>query len=190
MVIFGAAVRPDGRPSGALRGRVEAALETGQRLVDPIYMPTGGQGRYGRPEADVMAEALIAAGVPDAAIWRERTAVNTMRSALACARLLAGSRARVYVATSTYHMVRCVLLLRLAGVRARPGRAPAGGGEPVVAQAVAVAIAGGSGGSDRRGSAGGGAIVAAPLNVTGGRCGFVGKRPYIVGKCRGTIDVR
>ena len=124
IIIFGAAVRSDGQPSGALQGRIEAALETGRRLAHPVYMPTGGQGRYGRPEADVMADVLIENGVAPEAIERERTATNTMRSALACARLLSGSRAPAYVATSAYHMPRCLLLLRLAGVRARSGCVP------------------------------------------------------------------
>lgn len=124
VIIFGAAVRPDGRPSGALQARIEAALDTGRQLQDPIYMPTGGQGRFGRPEADVMAAALIEAGVRPEAIIVERTAVNTLRSAMACAGLIGGSRAPAYVATSTYHVARCVILLRLAGVRARPGVAP------------------------------------------------------------------
>ena len=124
IIIFGAAVRPDGRPSGALQLRVDAALETGRGLVDPLYMPTGGQGRFGRPEADVMADVLVESGVARASIIVERTAVNTLRSALACAALLGGSKRHAYVATSAYHMVRCVVLLRLAGVRARPGYMP------------------------------------------------------------------
>lgn len=124
IVIFGAAVRPDGTPSGAMRLRVEAALETGRRLKQPLYVPTGGQGRYGAPEAQVMADALVAAGIAPDDILQEPTAVNTLRSALACAALLGRGRRRVYVATSAYHMPRCVVLLRLAGVRARPGFVP------------------------------------------------------------------
>lgn len=123
VVIFGAAVRPDGSASGVLRARVAAALATGRGLVDPIYMPTGGQGRFGPAEATVMADLLAEAGVGRGSIIPEDTAVNTLRSALACARLLGPERRRVYVATSAYHMARCVILLRLAGVRARPGRA-------------------------------------------------------------------
>ncbi len=107
-----------------MRLRVSAALETGRRLEDPIYLPTGGQGRFGRPEAEVMADALVEAGVERDAIWLEPTGVNTLRSALACAALLGPSRRRVYVATSAYHMPRCVVLLRLSGVRARPGHMP------------------------------------------------------------------
>ena len=71
-----------------------------------------------------MADALVAAGVPGESIMMEVTAVNTLRSALACAELLGRSRRRIYVATSAYHMPRCVVLLRLAGLRARPGHVP------------------------------------------------------------------
>ena len=126
IVIFGAAVRPDGSPSGALRGRVEAAIALGKTLRNPVYMPTGGQGRYGRPEAIVMADMLAAAGIDRASIQPETQATNTMSSAQACARMLGPTAAAVYVATSAYHMPRCVLLLRLEGLRARPGRAATG----------------------------------------------------------------
>lgn len=124
IIIFGAAVRPDGSPSGAMRSRVEAALDAAQHLPAPLFMPTGGQGRYGRPEAELMADLLSAEGVPRVRITVEPTGRNTIRSALACARLLGRTRAPVYVATSAYHMPRCVLLLRLAGLRARPCRPP------------------------------------------------------------------
>lgn len=126
MIIFGAAVRPGGAPSGALRGRVEAAMATGRRLPDPLYMPTGGQGRHGPPEAAVMARLLRDAGVAADAIVPEPTGRNTIRSVRACAALLGRSSAPVYVATSLYHMPRCVVLLRLAGLRARPGCSPPG----------------------------------------------------------------
>ncbi len=124
IVIFGAAVRPDGSPSTALRDRVDAALALGRTLDRPIYMPTGGQGRHGAPEASVMAGLLLDAGIDPAAIRPEPTGCNTVRSARACARLLGPTQAPVYVATSAYHMPRCVILLRLCGLRAQPGRAP------------------------------------------------------------------
>ncbi|RYY17128.1 MAG: YdcF family protein, partial [Alphaproteobacteria bacterium] len=82
-----------------------------------------GQGRFGPAEATVMTELLLKAGIERGSIIPEQTAVNTLRSALACARLIGPERRRVYVATSAYHMARCTILLRLAGVRARPGQA-------------------------------------------------------------------
>ena len=120
IIIFGAAVRPDGTPSRALRDRVEAALRLGARLDDPRYMPTGGIGRHGPAEAEVMAALLRDSGVPPDRIQPEPTARNTLGSVRACAALLPGFRGRVYAATNAYHLPRCVLLLRMAGLRALP----------------------------------------------------------------------
>ena len=117
IVIFGAAVRADGRPSSALRRRVEAAARFGATLDAPLFMPTGGVGRHGPSEAGVMAGLLRDLGVEAGRIVLEETGVNTLGSVRACARLLRerGHRGRVYAASSAYHLLRCLLLLRLAG---------------------------------------------------------------------------
>ncbi len=120
IIIFGAAVRPDGQPSGALLDRVRAAHRLGERLPGAVYMPTGGVGRHGPAEADVMAALLRGRGVAPGRIRTEPTGTNTLSSVRACAALLRGHAGPVYAATSAYHLPRCVLLLRLAGLRARP----------------------------------------------------------------------
>lgn len=117
IVIFGAAVRPDGQPSSALRRRVEAAARYGATLNAPLFMPTGAVGRHGPSEASVMARLLREHGVDAGRIVLEETGVNTIGSVRACARLLRvrGHRGRVYAASSSYHLLRCLLLLRIAG---------------------------------------------------------------------------
>ena len=117
IVIFGAAVQPDGRPSSALRRRVEAAARYGATLDAPLFMPTGAIGRYGPSEAGVMAGLLQDLGVDPGRIVLEETGVNTIGSVRACARLLRARehQGRVYAASSSYHLLRCLLLLRLAG---------------------------------------------------------------------------
>ena len=127
IVIFGAAVRPDGQPSNTLRRRVEAAAAFGARQVEPLYVPTGAVGRYGPSEASIMAELLAAFGVPAEHILLEETGRDTLASARACARLLRslGHAGRVYAATSAYHLPRCVMLLRLAGLKAHACPPPA-----------------------------------------------------------------
>lgn len=119
IVIFGAAVRPGGQPSGAMLDRVRAAFRLGERLPDAVYMPTGGVGRHGPAEADVMAALLRDRGVPPDRIRPEPTGTNTLSSVRACARLLRGHAGPVYAASSAYHLPRCVILLRLAGLDAR-----------------------------------------------------------------------
>ncbi len=119
IVIFGAAVRPDGQPSRTLRLRVQAAFALGSRLPGAVYIPTGGVGRHGPAEARVMAGLLAELGADPAAIRPEATAHDTVSSVRAVRRMLAGHRGPVFAATSAYHLPRCVVLLRLAGLSAR-----------------------------------------------------------------------
>jgi uncharacterized SAM-binding protein YcdF (DUF218 family) len=107
---------------------VEAAAAFGRGLDRPLYLPTGGVGRFGPAEAQVMAGLLEGLGVAAADIRPEATAHDTVSSVRAVRRMLAGHRGPVFAATSAYHLLRCVLLLRLAGLRARacpPPAAPA-----------------------------------------------------------------
>jgi uncharacterized SAM-binding protein YcdF (DUF218 family) len=124
IVIFGAAVRRDGKPSRTLRLRTEAAARFGAGLERPLYVPTGGVGRFGPAEAEVMAGMLRASGVAEADILREDTATNTIGSVRAVRRLLAGWRGPVFAASSAYHLPRCVALLWLAGFAARAAPPP------------------------------------------------------------------
>jgi len=117
IVIFGAAVRRDGQPSGAMLDRVRTAYRDGEAM-GAVYMPTGGAGRHGPAEAEVMADLLRQRGVVPARIRLEPTGRNTLRSVRACARLLRGFDGVVFAASSAYHLRRCVMLLRLAGFRA------------------------------------------------------------------------
>ena len=122
VVIFGAGVLPGGRPSATLRARVQAAFACGG--PDARYIPTGAIGRYGPSEASVMAGLLVAQGVPAAQIRQEETGTDTLSSAIACARMLAGEAGPVRVASSGYHLPRCLMLMRMAGVRATGCKPP------------------------------------------------------------------
>ena len=119
IVIFGAAVRSDGQPSKTLHSRVEAAFAFGRSLDAPTYVPTGGIGKHGPSEASVMSSLLLEWGVPESRILREDTAINTLSSVRAVRSLLRRHTGPVYAASSAYHLPRCVLLLRLAGLPAR-----------------------------------------------------------------------
>jgi vancomycin permeability regulator SanA len=121
IVIFGAAVRPDGSASTALRRRVQSAYAFGRFQGEAIYVPTGGVGRYGASEASVMASMLMARGVPAANILLEETGTSTLSSTRAVAQLLRedGRHLKaVFAASSAYHLPRCVVLMRLAGLDA------------------------------------------------------------------------
>jgi uncharacterized SAM-binding protein YcdF (DUF218 family) len=118
IIIFGAAVRPDGHASQTLHHRVEAAARFGKRFARPLFIPTGAKGRHGDAEATVMARLLANAGFPAEGIREEKTGTDTLSSVRAVAHMARGG-APVYACTSAYHLPRCLVLLRLAGVRAR-----------------------------------------------------------------------
>jgi uncharacterized SAM-binding protein YcdF (DUF218 family) len=127
ILIFGAAVRPDGKPSVTLQRRVETALGGAKGHLEVRFIPTGAIGLFGPSEASVMAHLLVESGVRREQILLEETGHDTLSSVRAVCRLLreAKSRGPVMVATSSYHLPRCLILLRLFGVAAQPCR-PAG----------------------------------------------------------------
>jgi uncharacterized SAM-binding protein YcdF (DUF218 family) len=128
IVIFGAAVRPDGRPSETMRRRVAAAVELGERLGgEALFVPTGGEGLHGAAESAVMAKLLRDWGIDPARIMEEPTGTDTLSSARAVAALLRGWEGPVHPVSSGYHLRRCAVLLRLMGLRVAPGRAARAG---------------------------------------------------------------
>ena len=127
-MIMGAAVKPDGEPSGALRRRVEGALASGRSAIAPYYLVTGGQGKFGPPEADVMKRMLLQAGVAEDHILADRKSSDTLASVVECGALLK-SRPFLYpviVCTDTYHIPRCRWLFRMLGVSTEQRRMPSG----------------------------------------------------------------
>ncbi len=121
LVIFGAAVKPDGTPSGSLLRRVDGALAIAATLPDCLFLATGGQGRFGAPEAEVIRERLLAAGVEAGRILTEDKARDTLESVIFCDAILRGRGDATLVApcSSNYHNPRCALLLRIRGYRVR-----------------------------------------------------------------------
>ena len=126
ILIFGATVLPNGAPSTALRRRVEAALAAARGHPDARFVPTGAAGRHGPSEAAAMARLLNESGVASDRILIEDSGTDTLSSVRAIHRLW---RERliprhVMVATSAYHLPRCLILLCLFGMAARPCRPP------------------------------------------------------------------
>lgn len=117
IIVFGAAVRPGGRPSRTLARRIEGAAAWVQALPEAMLIATGGVGRYGPAEAEVMAGLLRAKGVAAERILVEPHGRDTLDSVRLCDAMLRerGDAARILVCTSRFHQPRCALLLRLLG---------------------------------------------------------------------------
>jgi uncharacterized SAM-binding protein YcdF (DUF218 family) len=117
VIVFGAAVRPDGRPSASLRRRIEGALAWSRSHADALFIPTGGVGRAGPAEAAVIRDCLIEGGIAADRIIPEMHGRDTLESVRLCDAILRkrGDCGRILCCTSTYHQPRCALLFRLLG---------------------------------------------------------------------------
>lgn len=122
IVIFGAAVRADGRPSPALARRIGYGLEAATDLRHAPILCSGAIGREGPSEASVMAAALKARGVEPARIVLDEESRDTLQSVIATARFLKGrGLTRCIVCSDRYHVPRIRLLLAALGVATTAG---------------------------------------------------------------------
>jgi uncharacterized SAM-binding protein YcdF (DUF218 family) len=111
IVVLGAPLRPDGSLGAVLAERVEAGVALWARGVAPLLCLTGGRTRGGDvAEAQAMADAALAAGVPRAALVVETASRNTYENARNLAAILrpTGARPRtaVVIVTQPFHLLR------------------------------------------------------------------------------------
>ena len=123
-IVFGAAVKPDGSPSGTLKRRVDGALLSAKDRGSARFLVTGGVGDHGPAEAQVMKNILVEAGVPEANVIMECQGHDTLSSVLFCTQILQNCMnvASVTVCSSTYHIPRCRMLFALTGIKSIPGK--------------------------------------------------------------------
>ena len=131
IVVLGAQVKPDGTPSVQLEYRLETALEAYQRQPQKIVCCGGQAGTEPAPEGRVMADWLIARGVPSADVLAETASGDTkenIRNAVAMLGYSADEAAkaglRVLIVTSDYHVARSLQIARDQGLQAWGMSAP------------------------------------------------------------------
>lgn len=125
IVVLGARLGRGDSLTPVLEERVRVAAELFAAGAAPRVIPTGGvTGHARRAEADVLADALVAAGVPREAIAIERHALTTRDNAELVARMVPG--ARVWLVTQPFHTRRAERLFRAAGLDARAWRIAGG----------------------------------------------------------------
>ena len=125
IVVLGAA-QYDGRPSPALQGRLDHALDLYERELAPLVVVTGG-----RREGDRFTEAtsgynyLRDRGVPDEAIRKEVQGTTTYESLAATARFLREDGIRnVVLVSSPSHSKRLLAIADDVGLDAAVSPAP------------------------------------------------------------------
>ena len=116
LIVLGAQVHRNGRPSAALRGRVQRAVALYHAGFAPRLVVTGGVGEAGIAEASVMQALAVAGGVPERAIVIEPQATRTLESARAIGMIgrQAGWR-RVIIVSDPFHLWRTALMFLAEG---------------------------------------------------------------------------
>ena len=118
IVVFGAAVRADGQPSGALSARIALARRLAREHPGSIVFCSGAVGREGPSEASVMARELTDV-VAAKRLVLDEVSRDTLQTAQASARYArANGIARAIACTDNWHQPRARMLLRLFGVAA------------------------------------------------------------------------
>lgn len=120
VIVFGAAVGADGRPSAVLRHRLEAAADWARGRSNARILVTGGLGRHPPAEAEVMRRYLLERGLEENAILAEPEASDTFASALNCIEILRRQSdvRSIRLCSSSFHLPRCGLIFRVLGVTA------------------------------------------------------------------------
>lgn len=121
IIVFGAAVRPDGKPSAVLRHRLEAAVQWAEGRSRARFLVTGGLGNHPPAEAEVMRSYLLERGIQDRMIMTEPKGLDTLSSALRCIEILRqrSDAESIVLCSSSFHLPRCRLIFRALGYAAR-----------------------------------------------------------------------
>lgn len=118
VVVLGAQVYPDGRPSPQLELRLEAALNAYQAHPVPVIV-CGAQGKNEpAPEGQIMRDWLIQKGVPSRDVTAECDSMDTRQNLQNAARLLPPGAQSITIVTSDYHLPRAMQLARDLGLSA------------------------------------------------------------------------
>lgn len=113
-LVMGAAIT-NNRPSPYLQGRLDVAAELYRADKVEVIIVSGNREEY-YSEPDVMAQALVAAGVPGERIVTDYEGFDTYASCQRASRVF-GVR-ELTVVTQDYHLARSIASCRLLGVDA------------------------------------------------------------------------
>lgn len=119
-LVFGNTVDRTGVPSKRLAARLDAARELYAAKRVRYVLVSGGFGKEGFDEAEVMARWLRARGVPDSALIVDSRGIDTRATCVNARRLLAARGAKsVDVVTQWFHVPRAQLAAQRAGLDVR-----------------------------------------------------------------------
>ncbi len=117
IVILGNKVELDGTPSPTLQSRLEKGLELYEKQMAPLIIVSGGLGKEGYQEAEVMQEYLVSRGVPKDVVIADNEGFDTFLTAQNTKNILRErSLTSVLVVSNYFHISRTVLAFKKSGI--------------------------------------------------------------------------
>jgi vancomycin permeability regulator SanA len=116
VLVLGAEVFPDGRPSGFLEARLDLARQLYAAGTVRAVLVSGDHGAWAYDEPGAMAGWLVAHGVPAAKVVQDHAGFDTYDSCVRARKVFGVEK--LIVVTQSYHIDRAVALCRHAGIDA------------------------------------------------------------------------
>ncbi len=117
ILVLGSKVKPDSTLSSRLKARLDRGYELYRDGLGSKIIVSGGVGKEGYSEAQVMATYLKGLGVPPGNILLDEAGNTTWRSALNFKRMADAKGLRSVILVSQYfHLTRAKLAFRKAGI--------------------------------------------------------------------------
>lgn len=121
ILVLGASVWPDERPSPILLSRIQAGVALYRQGYAPRIIVSGGLGPQPPSEAEVMRRVAVTMGVPPEDIFVEDQSHSTLANIRNSARIMAANGWRSAILVSDpYHMFRACRIAADEGLEARP----------------------------------------------------------------------
>ena len=125
IIVLGTPADADGNPTPQELARVNEGVREYERNVAPRLIFTGGATRRNYVEAQVMARAAEAEGIPSSAIYVEPKAMDTIQNACYSVRIMRAHGWRsAEVVSSGFHLARAGILFSRLPVLWRTDAAP------------------------------------------------------------------
>jgi uncharacterized SAM-binding protein YcdF (DUF218 family) len=141
IIVLGSSADAEGNPTPAQLARVTEAVHEYERGVAPSVIMTGGATSHGFVEAQVMARAAEAQGVPGSSIFQEPEALDTIQNACYSARMMKAHGWRsAEVISAASHLPRSGLIFSRIPIEWHTHAAPPFGPESAFSHDAAEAL--------------------------------------------------
>lgn len=118
IIVFGNKVESSGNPSKRLASRLNTAKDLYNQQVAPKILVSGGFGKEGFDESEVMKKFLIENGIPQQDIYTDPNGTNTLNSITHLVETMDSQQFKSATLVSNYyHLPRAKMLAHKAGIQ-------------------------------------------------------------------------